>query len=110
MFNKQLEFRRGSASGSSLGTPRHSHEDCRCGDEEFRIPREGEAFGCNYGGGGRICPDATPVCLNHEKVAEGYKLRPETWPGFDNFFQSFITVFISTTLEGWQDIMYRCGL
>ena len=47
------------------------------------------------------------VCATDGELADGYSILPETYPAFDNFFKSFLTVFVATTLEGWQDIMYR---
>lgn len=79
----------------------------RCGEEDG-FPLELESFGCN-GAGGRTCPDGL-ICLGdfaEPLVKDARMLTPETYPGFDNFFKSFITIFIATTLEGWQDIMYR---
>jgi hypothetical protein len=80
----------------------------RCGDPDSRYPMEIEPFGCN-GAGGRTCPEGL-ICLGdfaEPLVHHPGLLQPESYPGFDNFFKSFMTVFICTTLEGWQDIMYR---
>eukprot|EP00854_Cymbomonas_tetramitiformis_P010393 gene10393-12292_t len=78
----------------------------RCIDEA-RIPVEPASFGC--GNQGRQCPSGLRCAFHDVEFAEGYKAIPEEVAGFDNFMLSLLTVFITTTLEGWHDLMYRCS-
>eukprot|EP00854_Cymbomonas_tetramitiformis_P005080 gene5080-6184_t len=76
----------------------------KCVSEETLLPSESDEFGC---GGERDCKGGEFCALTESEMADGYDPLPEALPGFDNFVLSLLTVFVATTLEGWQDMMYR---
>lgn len=52
------------------------------------------------GSGGSLLPKVNVYCLRVDGVHHNLS-------GFDNFAMSVLTIFVSTTLEGWTEIMYQ---